>query len=105
MTIEEIQEALRFDLDMILFDPYTGESESEEWFLERNKKCNNDMNIICYLAKKEAIDKLDELKAKRKMLDEKILLNGINNYYFEKGYNKAIDDAIEIVKVGGKNDK
>lgn len=34
----------------------------------------------------------------RIMLDEKILWNGTMNYYFTKGYNKAIDDVIyEIV--------
>lgn len=31
------------------------------------------------------------------MLDEKILWNGTMNYYFEKGYNKAIDDMISII--------
>lgn len=91
MTIEEIQDAFRFDMDMILFDPFSGESESEEWYLERNKRNGNEMNVVTYLAKKEAIDKLEELKDLRKWREWEEKSS-------DKYYNKGIDKCIEIVK-------
>lgn len=107
MTIEEIQDAFRFDMDMILFDPFSGESESEELYLERNKRNGNEMNIVCYLAKKEAIDLLEELKLYKNLNLEipqhftKEQSAWIKKYCIEKNkefYNKAIDDVLETTK-------
>lgn len=107
MTIEEIQDAFRFELDMILFDPFSGESVSEEYYLEVNKRYGNEMNIACYLAKKEAIDLLEELKA-YKELDLEIPQHftkeqsaWIKKYCIEKNnefYNNAIDDISSMIK-------
>lgn len=96
MTIDEIQAAFRFEMDMILFDPFSGESESEEWYLERNKRNDNDMNVICYRAKKEAIELLEELKDIKSRgvgyTKEDIQLNR------QASYNKAIDNVLVITK-------
>lgn len=55
----------------------------------------DDICAECRQEHKQLAEWLEELKEKRKMLDEKILLDGIKNYYFEKGYNKAIDEMLE----------
>lgn len=54
----------------------------------------NDICAECREEHQQLAEWLEELKVKRKMLDDKILFNGIKNYYFEKGYNKAIDDFV-----------
>lgn len=57
MTIDEIQSALRFDMDMMLFDANTGKTYPKE-----SLKYGNEMNYIHYCAEEQAIELLDELK-------------------------------------------
>lgn len=81
MTIDEIQNALKFNMDMVLFDPYTGETRTKETL-----KYGNEMNYIHYCAEEQAIELLDELKELRKMREDiESNANAIKNY----GYNKV----------------
>lgn len=91
MTIDEIQDALRFDMDMMLFDTNTGETYPKE-----SLKYGNEMNYIHYCANKEAIELLDELKELRKMREDiESNANAIKN----KGYNKAIDELLNELNI------
>ena len=74
MTIDEIQDALKFDMDMMLFDANTGETYPKE-----SLKHGNEMNYIHYCAQEEAIELLEELKVLRKIRNADVK-RGINMY-------------------------
>lgn len=90
MTIDEIQSALKFDMDMMLFDANTGEVYPKE-----SLKYGNEMNYIHYCANEEAIKLLDELKELRKMRED---IESNANALENNGYNKAIEDFACYVK-------
>lgn len=91
MTIDEIQDALRFDMDMMLFDANTGETHPKE-----NLKYGNEMNYIHYCANEEAIELLEELKELRKMREDiESNANAIKIY----GYNKVKESINKVFSI------
>ena len=95
MTIDEIQDALRFDMDMMLFDANTGKTYPKE-----SLKYGNEMNYIHYCANEEAIELLEELKELRRFKEDFTDLGKLYSEIRTEERNKAIDDAVnEIVSV------
>lgn len=84
MTIDEIQDTLKFDMDMMLFDPFTGETKTKE-----SLKYGNEMNYIHYCADEEAIELLEELKELHKMRED---IESNANALENNGYNKGVED-------------
>lgn len=60
MTEQEAIKALKFDMEMILFDPYEGKKRTPE-----EVKNINEANYLCYLADEMAIKALEKQIAKK----------------------------------------
>lgn len=83
MNINEIKQAIEFNMAMERFDANTGETCSIE-----SLKIGNEMNYIHYKAEEEVLKLLDELMRYR--------IDNINSkHWIKHGYLKAINDLIE----------
>lgn len=92
MTIDEIQSALKFDMDMMLFDSNTGETYPKE-----SLKTGNKMNYILYCADEQAIELLDELKIYRKVIENcKNNSFTVNSNEFSKIVNEWIEKGEKL---------
>lgn len=66
MSYEEALNYLRFDLDMMLFDPSTGETDSLHYL----KHCTNEDNYPTYVAISKCIKLLENITSEIKALKE-----------------------------------